>query len=103
MGIAELDHIKITGAFGTHIDRHLARVIGLIPDCSLDTVSSVGNAAGDGCRVALLDREKRKVADVLCRSVKYMELTLEEDFQSELVGATQFPHMVDGFPHLEER
>ena len=102
MGIVELDQIKIAGAFGTHIDRHLARVIGLIPDCSLDTVSSVGNAAGDGCRVALLDREKRKVADTLCRSVKYVELTLEEDFQNELVGATQFPHMVDSFPHLEE-
>lgn len=101
MGVVELDQIKIAGAFGTHVDRHLARVIGLIPDCPLDIVSSVGNAAGDGCRIALLNREKRKVANKLCRSVKYVELTLEDDFQTELVGATQLPHMTDKFPHLE--
>jgi len=101
MGITHLDSIKVAGAFGTHIDKHLARVIGLIPDCSLETVSSVGNAAGDGCRAALLNREKRKEADQLCSKVAYLELTLEENFQGELVAATQLPHMVDKFPHLE--
>ncbi len=102
MGITELDQIKIAGAFGTHVDRNLARVIGLIPDSPLEIVASVGNAAGDGCRVALLDREKRQVADKLCRSVEYIELTLEDEFQNELVGATQFPHMVDKFEYLEK-
>jgi uncharacterized 2Fe-2S/4Fe-4S cluster protein (DUF4445 family) len=32
----------------------------------------------------------------------YLELTLEENFQGELVAATQLPHMVDPFPHLKE-
>ena len=102
MGITHLDNIKIAGAFGSHIDNNLAREIGLIPDCPLETVSCVGNAAGDGCRAALLDREKRIEADRLCRMVAYMELTLEENFQGELVAATQLPHMVDPFPHLQE-
>ncbi|OEU79415.1 MAG: ferredoxin [Desulfobulbaceae bacterium C00003063] len=102
LGITALDSIKIAGAFGTHIDRHLARVIGLIPDCLLETVISVGNAAGDGCRAALLNREKRKEADQLWRLVNYIELTMEENFQGELVAATQLPHMVDEFVHLDE-
>ena len=101
MGITHLDSIKVAGAFGTHIDKHLARVIGLIPDCSPETVSSVGNAAGDGCRAALLNRDMRKEADRLCRSVAYLELTLEENFQGELVAATQLPHMTDEFQHLD--
>ena len=101
MGITHLDTIKIAGAFGSHIDNNLARVIGLIPDCPVETVSSVGNAAGDGCRVVLLNREKRIEANRLCRMVAYLELTLEENFQGELVAATQLPHMVDLFPHLE--
>ena len=101
MGITHLDCIKVAGAFGTHIDKRLARVIGLFPDCSLEIVSSVGNAAGDGCRAALLNREKRKEADRLCRQVGYLELTLEEHFQGELVAATQLPHMVDEFRHLD--
>lgn len=100
MGITTLDSIKIAGAFGTHVDNNLARVIGLIPDCLLETVSSVGNAAGDGCRAALLNRDKRKEADRLCRMVAYIELTLEDNFQGELVAATQLPHMVDEFPLL---
>ncbi len=102
MGITTLDSIKIAGAFGTHVDRYLARVIGLIPDCLLETVTSVGNAAGDGCRAALLNREKRKEADRLCRLVNYIELTMEENFQGELVAATQLPHMVDKFEHLTD-
>jgi uncharacterized 2Fe-2S/4Fe-4S cluster protein (DUF4445 family) len=101
MGVSRLDEVKIAGAFGNHLDRNLARVIGLIPDCPSKIVSSVGNAAGDGCRVALLNREKRREADRLCRSVEYLELTLEENFQQELVAATQFPHMSDYFPNLE--
>jgi uncharacterized 2Fe-2S/4Fe-4S cluster protein (DUF4445 family) len=100
MGITTLDSIKIAGAFGSHMDRHLARVIGLIPDCPLETVTSVGNAAGDGCRAALLNREKRKEANQLYRQVTYIELTMEENFQGELVAATQFPHMVDTFEQL---
>ena len=101
MGITHLDSIKVAGAFGTHIDKHLARVIGLIPDCSKETVSSVGNAAGDGCRAALLNRDMRKEADRLCHNVAYLELTLEENFQGELVAATQLPHMTDEFQHLD--
>jgi len=101
MGITHLDKIKIAGAFGTHIDKNLAREIGLIPDCPAETVTSVGNAAGDGCRAALLNREKRVEADQLCGRVTYLELTLEDDFQQELVAATQLPHMTDEFPHLQ--
>lgn len=103
MGITQVECIKIAGAFGTHIDKNLARVIGLVPDCPPETVIGVGNAAGDGCRAALLNIDKRKEADQLCRKVSYLELTLEEDFQNELVAATQLPHMVDEFPHLENQ
>ena len=102
MGVDRVESVKIAGAFGTHIDTRLARVIGMIPDCPQESVSSVGNAAGDGCRAALLNRGKRREADRLCREVEYVELTLEENFQSELVSATQFPHMTDSFTHLEQ-
>ena len=101
MDIDRVDTIKIAGAFGTHIDTRLAREIGMIPDCTQDSVSSVGNAAGDGCRIALLNREKREEADQLCRAVEYIELTLEDNFQGELVGATQLPHMTDPFTQLK--
>ena len=102
MGIEKIEKVKIAGAFGTHVDRQKALIMGLFPDCGLDRVVSVGNAAGDGCRAALLNREKRKEADWVARNVEYIELTVEKAFQKEFMGAMQIPHMTDPFPHLEE-
>jgi uncharacterized 2Fe-2S/4Fe-4S cluster protein (DUF4445 family) len=103
LNLRAVDRVKIAGAFGTHVDRRLALVMGMFPDAALETVSCVGNAAGDGCRVVLLDRKKRQEADFLCRNVQYIELTLEKDFQHQLVEATQLPHMTDSFPHRLEQ
>jgi uncharacterized 2Fe-2S/4Fe-4S cluster protein (DUF4445 family) len=61
----------------------------------------VGNAAGDGARIALLDRDKRAEADRIAREVEYIELTIEAEFQNEFMEAMQFPHMKDPFLHLE--
>ncbi|MGB5985560.1 MAG: ASKHA domain-containing protein, partial [Desulfobacterales bacterium] len=100
LGVAVPDKVKIAGAFGTHVDRALALVAGLLPDVPLEAVESVGNAAGDGCRMALLDRKKREEADWVARNVTYLELSLEPDFQDELLDALAFPHQRDPFPHL---
>ena len=48
MGVEEVDGIRLTGAFGSHIDPKYATVLGLVPDCDLDRVHSVGNSAGRG-------------------------------------------------------
>jgi uncharacterized 2Fe-2S/4Fe-4S cluster protein (DUF4445 family) len=61
----------------------------------------VGNAAGDGARLALLNRDKRAEADEIARKVEYMELSIETDFQEEFIEAMQIPHMKDSFPHLK--
>jgi len=61
----------------------------------------VGNAAGDGARIALLNRDKRVEADEISRQVEYIELTIEHDFQKEFIDALSFPHAKDPFPHLK--
>jgi len=103
MNLQRPDRIKIAGAFGNHIDLTLAPVLGLFPDCPPERVSSIGNAAGDGCRMALLDRKKRKEADRIALRVEYFELTLMEDFQQNFIDAIHIPHMTDEFPHLKRR
>ena len=101
MGVAAIDKIIVAGAFGSHIDCTLALVLGMFPDCAVENVVSVGNAAGDGCRAALLNRGKRLEADWISRHTEYVELTLEEDFQRQLMEAIHIPHMTDIFKHLE--
>ena len=101
MNVENVDKVKIAGAFGTHVDREKALIMGLFPDCEIEKIVSVGNAAGDGCRAALLNRKKREEADWVSRNVEYIELTVEPDFQQEFMEAMQLPHMTDAFPHLE--
>jgi uncharacterized 2Fe-2S/4Fe-4S cluster protein (DUF4445 family) len=101
MGIEKLDKVKIAGAFGTHVDQEKALIMGLFPDCEIDKIISVGNAAGDGARAALLNREKREEANWVSRNVEYIELTVEKDFQQQFMEAMQIPHMKDQFSHLK--
>jgi uncharacterized 2Fe-2S/4Fe-4S cluster protein (DUF4445 family) len=100
MGMEKVDVIKIAGAFGTHVDRTKALIMGLFPDCEIEKIKSVGNAAGDGCRTALLNRKKRDEANWVSRNVEYIELTVEPDFQQHFMECMQIPHMVDEYPHL---
>jgi len=101
LGIEKLDRVILAGAFGSYIDSTQAMIMGLFPDCDLEKVYAVGNAAGDGARIALLNVDKRKEANDIARKVEYVELTVEEDFERHFAQAMYFPHMKDKFPHLE--
>jgi uncharacterized 2Fe-2S/4Fe-4S cluster protein (DUF4445 family) len=100
LGVEKLDKVILAGAFGSYIDIESAAVIGLFPDCPLDKVYAVGNAAGDGARMTLLNVDKREEADVWSRRVEYVELTIEPDFDKIFSQAMWFPHMKDKFPSL---
>ncbi len=101
LGVKKLDKVILAGAFGSYINTGSAMILGMFPDCDLKNVYAVGNAAGDGARIALLNREKRVEAEEIARKVEYLELTLEEDFQKEFMEALHIPHMKDPFPHLK--
>ncbi|MDH5637991.1 MAG: ASKHA domain-containing protein [Nitrospinota bacterium] len=101
LGVESFDRLAIAGAFGSHVDKEQAMVIGMYPDCDLGKVVFLGNAAGDGARIALLNMDKRAEADLIARQVEYVELALENDFNDRLTEAMLFPHMLDKFPHVE--
>ncbi len=99
-GVEKVDKVILAGAFGSYIDKASAALLGLFPDCELENIYSVGNAAGDGARIALLNIDKRKEADIWARRVNYLELTLEPGFDKIFAEAMWIPHMKDKFPHL---
>jgi len=94
------DKIILAGGFGSYIDKEKAMLIGLIPDCELDKVYAVGNAAGDGARIALLNVEKRNEIDSVTRKVERFELPTDPEFQNQFMLATSFPHMSEPFVHI---
>ncbi len=102
LGVHRVDKVVLAGAFGTVISKEHALLLGLFPDVPPGRVYSVGNAAGDGARIALLNRQKRLEAQELARWIEYVEIALDPHFQDEFVAAMHFPHMRDPFPHVEE-
>ncbi len=94
------DKIILAGGFGSYIDKEKAMLIGLIPDCELENVYAVGNAAGDGARIALLNVEKRNEIDSITRKVERFELPTDPEFQNQFMLATSLPHMSEPFPHI---
>lgn len=98
--ITAVDRIVLAGAFGSFIDTKYAMVLGLIPDCDLEKVYAVGNAAGDGARIALLNKEKRHEAQHIAEWVTYIETAVDPNFQDEFVAAIAIPNANDPFPHL---
>jgi len=103
LGVKKLDQIMLAGAFGSYIDTESASAMGLFPDCPQKKITAVGNAAGDGARMALLNVDKRAEADEMARQVDYIELTTEPDFQTVFSQAMWFPHMNDSFPRVDRR
>lgn len=102
MGIQKVDKIRLAGAFGSHIDVKYAMVLGMIPDCALDHVSSAGNAAGTGARIALLDQRSRREIEDLVRRVEKIETAVEPRFQEFFVEAMAIPHLNAPYEKLRE-
>ncbi|SED99449.1 Uncharacterized 2Fe-2 and 4Fe-4S clusters-containing protein, contains DUF4445 domain [Rhizobiales bacterium GAS191] len=102
-GVTHVDRITLAGAFGSHIDPLYAMALGLIPDCPLDKVSSAGNAAGTGARIALLNAGSRREIGEVVQRIEKVETAIEPAFQAHFVEAMAIPHASDAFPHLEAR
>jgi uncharacterized 2Fe-2S/4Fe-4S cluster protein (DUF4445 family) len=102
MGISKVDRIGFAGAFGSHIDVKYAMVLGLIPDCDLEHVGSVGNAAGTGARIALLNLPSRLEIGEILPKVEKIETAIEPMFQEYFIEAMALPHKVDPYKELSK-
>jgi uncharacterized 2Fe-2S/4Fe-4S cluster protein (DUF4445 family) len=99
-GDPELTDIRLAGAFGAHIDPLHAMLLGLVPDCPLDGVRAVGNAAGAGAVQALLSRSLRNEMERAVGGVVKIETATEPRFQELFVAAMAFPHATAATDHL---
>ncbi|MEM7544550.1 MAG: ASKHA domain-containing protein [Pseudomonadota bacterium] len=100
-GVDQVDRVVLAGAFGAHISPRHAVVLGMIPDVPLEKISSAGNAAGTGARIALLNSAARREIESVVRRIVKIETATEPRFQEHFVNAIAVPHKVDPFPHLK--
>ena len=97
-----VDRVVLAGAFGAHISPKHAMVLGMIPDCPIGKVTSAGNAAGTGARIALLNRASRREIELTVRDIHKVETAIEPKFQEHFVNANHIPNAVDPFTGLRD-
>lgn len=89
--VRQLDEVLVAGAFGNYIRKASALRIGLVPRMDPERIRLVGNAAGVGARLALLDRDVRARASRLAQRAEYVELATRPDYQATFMEALSFP------------
>ncbi|EDM69817.1 ferredoxin [Roseobacter sp. AzwK-3b] len=99
-GVDKVDCVVLAGAFGAHISPLHAMVLGMIPDVPLDKVTSAGNAAGTGARIALCNVAARIEIERVVGQISKVETAIEPKFQEHFVAANAIPHKTDPFPEL---
>ncbi|WP_026756556.1 ASKHA domain-containing protein [Sediminimonas qiaohouensis] len=100
MGVDKVDRVVLAGAFGAHISPKHAMVLGMIPDVPLDKVTSAGNAAGTGARIALSNVAARAEIEEVVHRITKVETAIEPRFQEHFIAANAIPHATDPFPEL---
>lgn len=87
---SELDEVLLAGAFGNYVRKESALAIGLLPNLPPEKITAVGNAAGDGSKMALASTRVRKRALELPEKIEHLELSTRPDFQDIFVEALKF-------------
>jgi uncharacterized 2Fe-2S/4Fe-4S cluster protein (DUF4445 family) len=95
--------VVLTGGTGAAIDPLCAAIIGLFPDCDLDQVRFIENAALEGVKAALMSSSARLEMSRLARETRVVETVLDPDFQMEQIAAMGLPHSRLGYPLLGAR
>lgn len=91
ISVAQIRHVLIAGAFGSYMDPRSACRIGLIPAELYDRIDAIGNAAGQGAKAAVLNREQWDTAGQLAADTEFLELATSPHFQDCFVDELEFP------------
>ncbi len=90
VSLEELDTVYIAGAFGNYLDLAAAQYLGLFPPVATRRVAFVGNAAGVGAQMALIDvRARRRMARLRDR-IEFLDLATDKRFLDVFAGRLGF-------------
>lgn len=91
--LTDVKRVYLAGAFGTYLDPANACRIGLIPGELLDRLQAVGNAAGEGAKQVVRQREALPRARQLAAETEFLELASLPQFQDAFVDELEFPEV----------
>ena len=87
---AALEQVLVAGAFGNELDVDNALAIGLLPAVPRERVAFVGNAAGVGAQMALIDLAERRAMAELAGGLAFLDLATDHEFHEVFTGELGF-------------
>jgi len=91
----DVDELYIAGGFGSYLSKESAVKIGLIPPLEGDKIKVVGNAAGAGSYLVLINKKLREKLEKIIDRVEFLELAHRKEFQEEFAEQMLFPEWKD--------
>ena len=80
----------LAGGFGNYMSAENAARIWLIPESFVKKVQCVGNIAGEGAKIALLNKNERHEIERAVQSIEFLELAACPEFQDCFVDELGF-------------
>jgi uncharacterized 2Fe-2S/4Fe-4S cluster protein (DUF4445 family) len=87
--VEDVEEAMVAGAFGSYINIHNALYMGLLPH-GLPEIKSIGNGAGKGVSMFLLDRKMRKICNNITSGTSHYELADDNYFSGEYIKSINF-------------
>jgi uncharacterized 2Fe-2S/4Fe-4S cluster protein (DUF4445 family) len=91
---SDLASVSIAGSFGYHVRKSSLRALGLCARVPPTRLVVVGNAAGVGARLALLDTRVRTRASVFASRATVVDLAGRRDYAEAFTRLLRFPEPV---------
>ena len=88
--VEDIRQVLLAGAFGNYLDPNAACAIGMIPPVLRERILPIGNAAGEGARMAVLSGEEYEYSKRLARDTEFLELASMQEFNDCYVDCLCF-------------
>lgn len=98
IGVEDIRHVFLAGAFGAYADTKKIIAFGIIPDFPRAEFHPIGNGSLSGACAALLSLKKRQEAAEVAKKMVYIDLLVDADFIEEYAAAVYIPGKPEYFP-----
>jgi len=98
LGVADIRHVYLAGAFGAFTDIGNATRFGILPEFPQASFHPIGNGSLSGAYAALVSQDYRDLAETIARRMVYIDLLVDNDFMEEYAAALYIPGKKELFP-----
>lgn len=102
IGINDIKHLYLAGAFGTYTNLDNAVRLGIFPEFPNCQIHPIGNGSLSGAYATLMSMEERREAREIADKMVYVDLLVDVEFIEEYSRALYIPGAKEYFPSFSK-